>query len=52
METKKIVVAVIGCMTGVVFSSCQSKEQKVENAKEDVVDANRDLIEAKREFKK
>jgi Sec-independent protein translocase protein TatA len=51
MKTKKVVIAVIGCMTGVILSSCQSKEKKLENAQEDVIDANADFKKAQQEFK-
>jgi DNA repair exonuclease SbcCD ATPase subunit len=51
MKTKKIVIAVVGCMAGAILSSCQSKEQKLENAQEKVKDANEDLDEAQREFR-
>jgi cell shape-determining protein MreC len=51
MKTRKIVIAVIGCMAGVILSSCQSKEQKVEHAEENVTKANEDLREAQTEFK-
>jgi hypothetical protein len=51
MKTRKIVIAVIGCMTGVILSSCQSKEQKLENAQENVIDANQDYKQAQQEFR-
>lgn len=37
-------------ITGSVFTSCQSKEKKVENAKENVQDANQELKKAQREL--
>ncbi|MCW3103798.1 MAG: hypothetical protein JWO09_2238 [Bacteroidetes bacterium] len=49
MKTKTIVVAAIAGMA--VMSSCQTKEQKLENAQENVVDANQDLRQAQNEFR-
>lgn len=51
MKTKKIVIAVIGCVAGLVLSSCQTKEKKLEDAQENVKEANEDLDEAEREFR-
>lgn len=51
MKTKRIVIAVIGCMAGLILSSCQNKEHKLENAQENVIEANEDFKEAQREFK-
>jgi len=49
MKTKTIVVAAIAGMA--VMSSCQTKEQKLENAQENVADANQDLRQAQNEFR-
>jgi exonuclease VII large subunit len=49
MKTKTMIVAAIAGMA--VFSSCQTKEQKLENAQENVADANADLSKAQREFR-
>ena len=49
MKTKTIFVAAIAGMA--VMSSCQTKEQKLENAQENVADANEDLRQAQREFR-
>ncbi|MCW3072500.1 MAG: hypothetical protein JWO44_2390 [Bacteroidetes bacterium] len=49
MKTKTIIVAAIAGMA--VMSSCQTKEQKLENAQENVADANADLDQARREFR-
>jgi uncharacterized protein HemX len=51
MKTKTIIVAAVAGMAGVILSSCQTKEQKLENAQENVVDANEDLRKAQREFR-
>jgi hypothetical protein len=51
MKNQKIIVAALASMAGVVLSSCQTKEQKLENAQENVVEANEDLREAQREFR-
>jgi peptidoglycan hydrolase CwlO-like protein len=51
MKTKKIIVAAMASMAGVILSSCQSKEHKLEKAQENVVDANEDLRKAQREFR-
>jgi vacuolar-type H+-ATPase subunit H len=51
MKTKKIIIAVIGCMAGAVLTSCQSKEEKVHDAQENVIEAKQDLSEAQREYR-
>jgi hypothetical protein len=51
MKTNAIIVAAITGMAAISFSSCQTKEQKLENAQEKVVEANEDLREAQREFR-
>jgi hypothetical protein len=51
MKTNKIVIAVIGSMAGMILSSCQTKENKLENAQENVIEANEDYKKAKVEFK-
>lgn len=51
MKTNTIIVAAITSIAVVTFSSCQTKEQKLENAQENVVEANEDLREAQREFR-
>jgi F0F1-type ATP synthase membrane subunit b/b' len=37
-------------ITGVIFTSCESKEKKVEDAKENVQDAKKDLKEAQQDL--
>jgi DNA repair ATPase RecN len=51
MKKLNLIIAGIGCMTGLLLTSCQSKEQKVENAREDVIDANADLRKAQMEYR-
>ena len=41
MKTRKLSLAII--VAGVVFTSCQSTDKKVENAKENVVEAKQEL---------
>jgi hypothetical protein len=51
MKTEKIMLAAFACVAGAVLSSCQSKEQKLENAQENVVKANDDLAQAQNEYR-
>jgi len=47
--TNVVQVTVLGCCLAVLLASCQQREAKVENAKENVIDATQDLKEATRE---
>lgn len=51
MKTKRIVIAVIGSMAGLILSSCETKESKLEREQENLIEANEDFKEAQREFK-
>ncbi|HEX8515487.1 MAG TPA: hypothetical protein VF868_04750 [Bacteroidia bacterium] len=50
MKTKTIIIAAVAGIAG-VLTSCQTKEQKLENAQENVAEANEDLRNAQREFR-
>jgi chromosome segregation ATPase len=45
MEKKNLTFAVIGLMAGSIFSSCESKQEKEKDAKEDVAEAKLELKE-------
>ena len=49
---KRSILALAACtlITGATIVSCQSSETKVENAKEDVIDAAKDLEQANQEY--
>ena len=49
---KKSILALAACtlITGAVIVSCSPSENKVENAKEDVIDAQKDLNEANEQY--
>jgi uncharacterized membrane protein YgaE (UPF0421/DUF939 family) len=51
MKNQKVILAVFGSVAGVFLSSCQSKEKKLENAQENVVEANEDLDKAQQEYR-
>lgn len=51
MKKQKVILAIIGSVAGVFLSSCQSKEKKLENAQENVVEANEDLDKAQEEYR-
>ena len=53
MKTNKFVITItgLGFFTGAMFSLCQTKEQKVEKAEENVIDAKADLKKAQQEYR-
>lgn len=50
MKKKFLILAVTGLMTGSLYTACNSPEKKVENASENVVEAQQDLDQAEREY--
>ena|ERR1700741_791803 len=52
MKTKMLAFALVGLMTGSLFTACNSPEKKVENAAEEVMEAQKDLDKAEVAFLK
>lgn len=52
MKTKHLILTGLVLITGIIFIGCnENREQKVEDAKEDVQQANENLIAAEAEYK-
>ncbi len=52
MKTKHFILTCLVLITGLIFIACnENREQKVEDAKEDVQKANEDLMAAEAEYK-
>lgn len=50
MKKNFLILAVAGMLTGSVFTACNNQERKVENAAENVLEAEKDLNEAQAKF--